>query len=124
MEKQPPKIVDSIVEFFKFWQNPDGVKEDYLPIKEFQLRIFDVSMDFIFKWYVSVDELKEASDFTEVKIVDNVLSLSLGEYSIELSRKNESCQHTWIRTTKNYKPAWKCFNCGELSTVKKKRHEQ
>jgi hypothetical protein len=38
-------------------------------------------------------------------------------------KKMDWCEHTWIRTTKDYKPAWKCFNCGVLSLTKKKRHE-
>lgn len=59
MGKEVPKIINDIVEFFQFWQNPDNVKGRTLPIKAFQLRVFDVSMDFVFKWYVSSEELKQ-----------------------------------------------------------------
>ena len=83
-KKKIPEIVNTIVDFFKFWQNPDGIDEEYLPIKTFQLRIYDVSMNFIFKWVISEIELKEVSEFTEVEVINGMLSLSLGEYNIEL----------------------------------------
>lgn len=35
-----------------------------------------------------------------------------------------NCNHSWFRTTKNYKPAWKCYNCGEVSLTKKKRYDK
>lgn len=31
---------------------------------------------------------------------------------------HDPCPHKWIRTTKNYKTAWKCYNCHELVTEK------
>ena len=85
MSKIEPKIVKDIVEFFKYWQNPDRVEEEYGPIKEFQLQIYSVSTDFVFKWLVSEEELKEVSEFTEIEIEDNKLLLGIGEYNMELA---------------------------------------
>ncbi len=33
---------------------------------------------------------------------------------------NSECNHIWIRTTKNYKRAWKCFECKKVVTIKPK----
>ena len=44
-EEKAPEIVNKIVEFFNFWSNPDGEKGEYKSIKEFQLRIYDVSCE-------------------------------------------------------------------------------
>ena len=88
-EKEVPKIVSDIVEFFKYWDNPDEEKGDYKSIKMFQLMIYGPSMNFIFKWVVSKEEIKQASDYTGIEINDNTLGLSLGEYNIELYAKQK-----------------------------------
>ena len=85
MSKKEPKIVKDIVEFFQYWQNPDRVEGEHLPIKEFQLQIYSVSIEFVFKWFVQESELKEVSEFTGIEIENNKLLLSLGEYEIELA---------------------------------------
>ncbi|WP_421977157.1 hypothetical protein [Roseivirga seohaensis] len=89
-EKTTPKIINDLREFFEFWHNPDRVEGDTLPIKEFQLMIYSVSIGFVFKWFVSKKDLEEASEYTEIEIIDNVLCLSLGEYQIELATRNKS----------------------------------
>jgi len=86
---ETPKIVDDIVEFIKFFDNPDREEGEFKSIKEIQLRIYDVSMSFYFKWYIPYEQLKEVSEFTNVKIENDTLSLSLGEYNIELSKKED-----------------------------------
>ncbi len=88
-EKEIPKIVSDIVEFFQYWDNPDEEKGGYKSIKAFQLAIYGPSMNFIFKWVVSNEELKQASDYTGIEIVDDTLGLSLSDYNIELSSKNK-----------------------------------
>ena len=84
-----PEILTKIVDFFKFWQNPDNSDDEYLPIKEFQLRVFDVSYDFIFKWMVSDKDIKSVSEFTNIEIKNNRLCLSVGEYVFELEGYGE-----------------------------------
>jgi len=81
------KIVNKLVEFFQFWQNPDRVEGDSLPIKEFQLQIYSPSYNFVFKWYVEKEELEAAAKWIDVKLKKNqrTLPMSLGEYNIELS---------------------------------------
>lgn len=86
-EKKVPKIVNDIVEFFKYWDNPDEEKGEYKSIKGFQLAIYGPSMNFVFKWLVTDEELKQVSEYTEIDIVDCTLCLSLGDYNIELSSK-------------------------------------
>ena len=89
MSKKIPKIVNDIVEFFKYWDNPEKEKGEYKSIKVFQLTIYVPSVNFIFKWIVSDEELKQASDYTGIEIVDDTLYLSLADYNIELSSKNK-----------------------------------
>lgn len=36
------------------------------------------------------------------------------------SPKKNRCKHNLVRTTKNYKPAWKCVECGMILTKKAK----
>ncbi len=31
-----------------------------------------------------------------------------------------SCKHQWVRTTRNYKPAKKCYLCGEINEIRNK----
>lgn len=88
-EKEVPKIVNEIVEFFKYWDNPDEEKGEYKSIKAFQLAIYGVSMNFIFKWIISNEELKQVSDYTGIEIIDDTMQLSLADYNIELSSKNK-----------------------------------
>ena len=82
-----PKIVNKLVDFFQFWQNPERVDGDTLPIKEFQLQIYSPSYNFIFKWYVEKEELEAAAKWIDVKLKKNqrTLPMSLGEYNIELA---------------------------------------
>lgn len=82
-----PEIVTKLVDFFQFWQNPDRVEGDTLPIKEFQLQIYSPSYNFVFKWYVEKKDIEEAANFIGVKLKKNqrVLPMSLGEYNIELA---------------------------------------
>jgi len=88
-EKVIPKIVNDIVEFFKYWDNPDEEKTEYKSIKAFQLAIYGPSMNFIFKWSVSNEELKQVSDYTGFEIDNDMVGFSLGEYNIELSANNK-----------------------------------
>lgn len=88
-EKVIPKIVNDIVDFFKYWDNPDEEKTEYKSIKAFQLAIYGPSMNFIFKWIVSNEELKQVSDYTGIEIDNDMVGLSLGEYNIELSANNK-----------------------------------
>lgn len=87
--KEAPEIIDKIVDFFNFWNNPDNEKTEHTSIKEFQLRIYDVSYDFVFKWYITKEELKQVSDFTKIPIENNILALGIGEHSLELAIKSE-----------------------------------
>lgn len=82
-----PEIVNKLVEFFQFWQNPDRVEGDSLPIKEFQLQIYSPSYNFVFKWYVDKKDFEEAAKFigTKLKKSQRTLQMSLGEYNIELA---------------------------------------
>jgi hypothetical protein len=40
-------------------------------------------------------------------------TIQVGENAIKLEFKNQ-CKHKWVRTTKDYKPARKCVECGEV----------
>lgn len=82
-----PEIVNKLVEFFQFWQNPDRVEGDSLPIKEFQLQIYSPSYSFVFKWYVEKKDFEEAAKFIGIKLKKSqrTLQMSLGEYNIELA---------------------------------------
>jgi hypothetical protein len=86
-EEKAPEIINKIVEFFNFWSNPDDEKGEYKSIKEFQLRIYDVSCEFVFKWYITEKELQEVSDFIGNPIENNMLSLGISEYFLELAVK-------------------------------------
>ena len=88
-EKKAPEIVNRIIEFFNFWNNPDDEEGEYTSIKEFQLRIYDVSYYFAFKWYITKEELQEVSDFTDIPIENNMLALGIGEHFLELAIKSE-----------------------------------
>jgi hypothetical protein len=88
-EEKAPEIVDKIVDFFNFWDNPDNEKTEHISIKEFQLRIYDVSYDFVFRWYITKEELKQVSDFTKIPIENNMLALGISEHSLELAIKSE-----------------------------------
>ena len=88
-EKKAPEIIDKIVEFFNFWNNPDREEGQHISIKEFQLRIYDISYDFVFRWYITREELKEVSDFTEIPIENNMLALGIGDHFLELAIKSE-----------------------------------
>ena len=81
-----PEIVEKLVDFFQFWQNPDRLESDSFPIKEFQLQIYSPSIDFIFKWRVKKEDVIAAAKFIDVKLKKNqrILPMSLGEYNIEL----------------------------------------
>jgi hypothetical protein len=85
IKEKSPKILDRIIEFFNFWNNPDDEKGEYTSIKTFQLRIYDVSYDFVFKWYITEQELKEVSEFTNIPIKNNSLALGIGEHFLELT---------------------------------------
>lgn len=82
-----PEIINKITEFFQFWQNPDRVEGDSLPIKEFQLQIYLPSSNFVFKWYVDKKDFEEAAKFIELKLKKSQRSfqMELGEYNIELA---------------------------------------
>ena len=88
-EEKAPEIINKIIEFFNFWNNPDNEEGEYTSIKTFQLRIYDVSYDFVFKWYITEKELKEVSDFTNIPIENNSLALGIGEHFLELAFKSE-----------------------------------
>jgi len=88
-ENKAPEIIDKIVGFFNFWSNPDDEKGEHVSIKQFQLRIYDVSYDFVFKWYITEKELKEVSDFTNIPIENDMLALGIGEYFLELAVKSK-----------------------------------
>ena len=88
-EEKAPEIVDKIIEFFNFWNNPDREEGEYTSIKTFQLRIYDVSYNFVFKWYITEEELKEVSDFTNIPIENDMLALGIGEHFLELAFKSE-----------------------------------
>lgn len=89
VEEEAPEIIQRIVEFFNFWNNPDGEKGQYISIKDFQIRVYFVSDDFVFKWYVTKEELKQVSDFTEFPIIDDTIALSFSEYFFELAVRPE-----------------------------------
>ena len=47
----------------------------------------------------------------------NALTKRTGDYRIGLAQAISicgefKCKHNWVRTTKNYKPAKKCVECG------------
>lgn len=86
MSKKPPKIVNDIVDFFKYWDNPDEEKGGYKSIKAFQLAIYGPSMNFVFKWVVTEEELTQVSKYTKIEIIDGTISMSLADYNIELSK--------------------------------------
>lgn len=88
-EEKAPEIVDKIVEFFNFWNNPDHEEGEHISIKEFQLRIYDVSYDFVFRWYITKEELKEVSDFTKIPIENDMLALGISDHSLELAIRPE-----------------------------------
>jgi len=88
-EEKAPEIIDKIVDFFNFWSNPDNEEGEHVSIKQFQLRIYDVSYDFVFKWYITEKELKEVSDFTNIPIQNDMLALGIGEYFLELAVKSK-----------------------------------
>lgn len=81
-----PEIINKLVEFFQFWQNPDRVEGDSLPIKEFQLQVYSPSYNFVFKWYVDKNDFEEAAKFigTKLKKSQRTLQMSIGKYDIEL----------------------------------------
>ena len=89
--KAAKKEIPKIVEFFKFWQNPDGVEGDELPIKPFQIWVYFVTPEFTFKWHVTEKELEEMAEYLEVKLKSKqrTLELAIGEYKIELESKRE-----------------------------------
>lgn len=84
-ENNAPKIINDIVEFLNFWKNPDREEGEYISIKEFQLQVYSPSIDFVFKWYVSEEDLKAASEFSGIKIENKTIAFSFGEYNVELS---------------------------------------
>jgi hypothetical protein len=89
-EDKGPEIIQKIVEFFNFWNNPDELEDEYVPIKAHQLEIYSVSYDFVFKWYVTEEELKEVSEFTGFKINDDMIALSIGEHNLELAVRGKN----------------------------------
>lgn len=89
-EDKGPEIIQKIVEFFNFWNNPDELEDEYVPIKAHQLEIYSVSYDFVFKWYVTEEELKEVSEFTGFKIDDNMIGLSIGDHNLELAVRGKN----------------------------------
>lgn len=89
MEKeQAPEILENIVAFLNFWNNPDNSEEEYVPIKAFQLEVYSVSYAFAFKWYITQEELQQVSDYTDIEIEGNCLKLGIGEYQVELEAEN------------------------------------
>src|SRR6185503_11332909 len=70
-------------------------------------------------------ELREEQKLNNDNInfsMQKILSL---ESEIEKYMLIESkCNHSWFRTTKKYKPAWKCSNCGKVSLTKKNRNDK
>jgi len=89
-EDKGPEIIQKIVQFFNFWNNPDELEDEYVPIKAHQLEIYSVSYDFVFKWYVTEEELKEVSEFTGFNINDNMIALSIGEHNLELAVRGKN----------------------------------
>lgn len=87
-KKIVPDIVKRIVDFINFWNNPNRETGKYKSIEEFQLQIYSVSTDFAFKWWVSRQELLEVSKFIGESVSDNKLTLSIGNFTVELELQN------------------------------------
>ena len=83
--EETPEIITKLVDFINKWNNPNELPDGPRPIEIYQLIIYDVSYNFIFKWIIKEKELKEASAFTKVAIENNTIRLSIGECSVELS---------------------------------------
>jgi hypothetical protein len=87
--EETPEIIDKIVAFFNFWNNPDELEDEHVPIKAHQLEIYSVSYDFVFKWYITEEELKQVSEHTGIEIEDNRLKLGIGDHRFELEVMSE-----------------------------------
>ncbi len=87
MKKSTPKIINDLIDFFKYWDNPDNEKDEYKSIKMFQTSIYIPSNNFIFKWIITKDEMKQVSEYMKMENVNDVIWLSLCGYNIELSSK-------------------------------------
>ena len=87
--EETPEIIEKILAFFNFWNNPDGSDDEYVPIKAYQLEIYSVSYNFVFKWYITEEELRQVSEHTGINIEDNRLKLGIGEHQLELEAMPE-----------------------------------
>lgn len=70
---EEPAILKKLIDFINFWNNPKKEQGESFSLSVHALRIYDVSYDFWFKWIVSDDELKEVSNFLNIKIKDDKL---------------------------------------------------
>jgi len=52
----------------------------------------------------------------EEMLIDH--SLNLLDSIKEKIKENFDCKHSYYRTTKNYKPVWKCTECKKIVTKK------
>jgi hypothetical protein len=83
-----PDVFVRIDELFKHWLNPKGLKGDSFPLEA--LHIAALLDDFVLKWYVTEDELKEAADYVKgSEIVDGVLKIEISEFQVELAVRDE-----------------------------------
>lgn len=84
-----PDVFVRIYEFFKHWLNPKGLEGDRFPLEA--LHIAALLDDFVLKWYVTEDELKEAADYVKgSEVVDGVLKIEISEFQVELAVRDES----------------------------------
>lgn len=93
--KKDEPIVERIVNFFKLWSNEaETDKDGCRPFKEFQFYPFEVSYDFVFKWFVSEQEMKDVAKYIGIKLRkgQKKLTLTLGEYDIELEKYKDETQ--------------------------------
>ena len=81
-----PEILKKVRLFLDFWENPDRVKEgESLSFKEFQFAVYDVSLDFTFKWYIKPEEIVEVAAYLNVELKTPwKLRINCGEYNFEL----------------------------------------
>jgi hypothetical protein len=87
--KNEVPIIDRLVSFFKLWRNEEESDTDgSTPLKPHNLYIFEVSYDFVFKWFVSEEEMRDAAKHVGIELTEGQsrITLELGEYLIELEK--------------------------------------
>lgn len=93
-QKNAPKILDRVLEFINWWDNPDKIYNKPRPVSMHELWVLSVSPNFVFKWYIEEEDFIEAANYLgeELEPGQKSIFLAIGdlkEYKIELSINEE-----------------------------------